>query len=236
MGHLTVAEARHLLQNEGGELTPTDIVLHSATALIVAAFTARALWIGQATAWHLALPMVAQYLVLLAVIPVAQLFVRNPALNRDVFGSLCLWVMLAAAVAVAALVRARSHQTDWQAQLARDAELLRAWIVDAHMHWAILAAALGTLLELPGRLRNLRKFGPPFVGVSLGCGMRVAVLVLGCFLIPVLASDPRRMAWGLWAALLLAEGLALAMHWDVQQRLQKLDRAARQPAASHRRS
>jgi hypothetical protein len=27
----------------------------------------------------------------------------------------------------------------------------------------------------------------------------------------------------LWAVLLLAEGLALGMHWDIQRRLQKID-------------
>ena len=55
---LTVGDAVHLVRTEGGTLSRIQIALRVATVVIVAAFTARAIVAGQATAWHLFLPMV----------------------------------------------------------------------------------------------------------------------------------------------------------------------------------
>ncbi len=70
---LTVKDAVHLVKTEGGSLSRGQIAFRAATILIIAAFTARAIVIGQATAWHLFLPMVGEYLVLLVSLPVISL-------------------------------------------------------------------------------------------------------------------------------------------------------------------
>jgi hypothetical protein len=80
------------------------------------------------------------------------------------------------------------------------------------------------LLELPGRLVNFKKYGPPFSPVGLGCGMRIAVLALACFLLPfVMSGSATRNAWILLGLLVLAEVLTLVMHLDIQKRLAKFD-------------
>jgi hypothetical protein len=222
---LTVEEARHLLGSEGGHLSWDELVVRVVTELTVAGALAYAIWRGNVTAWHLALPSLAQYLTLLLVMPLIYLVFRHPGLRKDVTGAVRLLIAIATAAAIATTVRAWRHHTQWTDQFTSDAELAWNWIADAGVQWPILIAAAGVTLALPGRVRNLYKFGPPFMGVSLGCAMRLAVLVLGCFLLPFAMGSSTRMVWFLWAVLLLAEGLALAMHWDIQQRLQKLDRA-----------
>lgn len=222
---LTVEDARHLLGNEGGHLSWDELVVRIVTELTVAAALAYAIWRGNVTAWHLALPSLAQYLTLLLVLPLLYLVFRHPDLRKDVMGAVRLLIVIAAGVVIATAVRAWRRQTGWTDQLASDAELAWNWIADAGVQWPILIAAVGAVLAMPGRIRNLYKFGPPFVGVSLGCAMRLVVLLLGCFLLPFAMESSTRMVWFLWAVLLLAEGLALGMHWDIQRRLQKLDRA-----------
>ena len=229
-GNLTVEDARHLLNNEGGELTSRDIATQIGWTLVVAATTARALWTGNATVWHLALPMVAQYLALIAALPLFYLFVREPGLRKDSWGAVRLWVGFAASLAVATLARAKSHEVDWQRQLHDDVLLAWRWIVDAQMQWPMAAAALNILQTLPGRIRNLQKYGPPFVGVGLGCAMRFVVLLLGCFIIPMAAGSSTRMAWFLWAVIVLSDACALWMHWDIQSKLRALDGGRRDDA------
>ena len=43
-------------------------------------------------------------------------------------------------------------------------------------------------------------------------------------------SDATKMAWYLWTIILLAELLALWMHWDIQRRLAKYDALYGSPA------
>jgi hypothetical protein len=222
---LTVEEARHLLGNEGGHLSWDELVVRVVTELTVAGALAYAIWRGNVTAWHLALPSLAQYMTLLLVMPLIYLVFRHPGLRKDVMGAVRLLVAMATALMIATTVRAWRHQTEWTDQFTSDAELAWNWIADAGVQWPSLIAAAGVVLALPGRVRNLYKFGPPFMGVSLGCAMRLAVLFLGCFFLPFAMGSSTRMVWFLWAVLLLAEGLAMGMHWDIQRRLQKLDRA-----------
>jgi hypothetical protein len=94
------------------------------------------------------------------------------------------------------------------------------------MQWPMLAAAVSMLLELPGRVRNLFVYGPPFVGVGIGCAMRVAVLVLGCAALPWAFGASTRMAWFLWVVIILSDLLAVAMHLDIQRKLRKVERDA----------
>jgi hypothetical protein len=228
---LSVDDARHLLQNEGGELTAAEIVLQLLAAVAVSALTARAIWVGNATVWHLAMPMVAQYFAMIAALPLFYVVVRHPGLLKDAVGSFTLWFGFAAAVAIAVALRSQQHGTPWRDQLHADAAGAWRWITDAEMQWPILLAALGMLATLPARVRNLVRYGPPFVGVGLGCAMRFVVLLFGCFLIPWAIGSSTRMAWFLWAIIFAAEVLALWMHWDIQTRLRKIDGPADPRAA-----
>jgi hypothetical protein len=228
---LTVGDARHLLATEGGPLDGSEILARGVSIAVVAAACAYAIWAGQATVWHLALPMVGEYLVLLVAMPVLYLALRrNPALRKDAVGA----VRLVALLVVAGLIfnTVRAYQTGqgwpsvqgWTAQLKSDANLAWIWIRDHKIVWAILAAMAGMLLELPGRVVNFKKHGPPFSPVGLGCGMRIAVLFLACFLLPVVASGTEtRNAWILLGLLVLAEVLTIVMHLDIQRRLAKVD-------------
>lgn len=221
---LTVGDARHLLATEGGPLDVSQIALRAVSTVVVSAACAYAIWAGHATVWHLALPMVGEYVVLLAAMPILYLAVRHPALRKDAVGSLRLLAILAIAGAIAIAVQSHISGLPWPTQVTDDVNTAWAWIRDHKIQWAILAAMAGTLLELPGRLINFKKHGPPFSPVGLGCGMRVAVLCLACFLLPVVMSgSATRNAWILLGLLVLAEVLALVMHLDIQRRLQKLD-------------
>jgi hypothetical protein len=220
---LSVDDARHLLKSEGGEITAAQLVLQIAAALFVAALTARAIVVGNATVWHLALPLVAQYMALIVALPFVQLLARHPDLNKDSLQALRLWLLLALALGIVEGVRSYQQHVAWQDLLAADVRRFWKWIVDAHMQWPIIIAFVGMVLSIPGRVRNLFEHGPPFVGVSLGCAMQFVVLFLGAFTLPWALSNRANPAWFLWAVLLLAELLALWMHWDIQTRLKKID-------------
>jgi hypothetical protein len=224
VNNLSVADAQHLLRNEGGELTAADVAMQLAGTAIVSALTARALLTGNATVWHLALPMIAQYLAVLAALPPIYLVVRHPGLRKDAVGSIRLWFLFAIILAVTVAVRSQQSEQPWQGQLAADASAIWQWIAEAKMQWPMLAAAVSMLLELPGRVRNLFVYGPPFMGVGLGCAMRVAVLALGCAALPWAFGASTRMAWFLWGAIALSDVLALLMHLDIQTKLRKAGR------------
>ena len=55
----------------------------------------------------------------------------------------------------------------------------------------------------------------------MGCAMRFIIPLLGCFLLPFIASGAFPLVWVIWAILLLAELGSLLMHWDLQRRLAK---------------
>jgi hypothetical protein len=226
MNDLSVGDARHLIQTEGGELTLSDVALQLASTAIVAALTARALSWGNATVWHLALPMFAQYLALMAALPPTYLVVRHPGLRKDAVGALRLWFLFALVLAITVAVRSHQSQQAWQRQLAGDTSAVWRWIADAQMHWPMLAAAVSTLAELPGRVRNLFVYGPPFVGVGLGCAMRLVVILLFCAALPWAFGASTRMAWFLWFVIILSDLLALWMHLDIQHKLRKVERDA----------
>ena len=223
VNNLSIGDARHLLKCEGGELTVGDVVTELVTSAIVAATLARAIWVGDATSWHLFLPMLAQYFALLLVLPLVYLFLRHPGLRKDCVGSVRLLIAFVVIAAVALAVQSHRNAIPWRQQL--DANLAGAyrWIVDAHMHWPILLAVAAILWALPRRIRNLYVHGPPFSGVSLGCAMRFLIPLLGCCLLPFIASGEIPVVWVLWAIIVLADILALWMHWDIQTRLRKID-------------
>jgi hypothetical protein len=222
-GNLTVADARHLLHNEGGEISPLETAVQASTTLLIAALTGWALWRGKATAWHLALPMVAQYLAMIAVLPCTALVLRHPALRAEAAKCIVLGLLLAAAAAAAVAWRAATPPRPGSDQARDDFAALLRWVADAGMTWPIAVAVLFTLREVPTRLANLYRYGPPFVGAGLGCGMRAAILTLGLAGLPWLVANGARLAWGLWGALLVADLAALAMHWDIQRKLRRLE-------------
>jgi hypothetical protein len=223
IGNLTVADARHTLLCEGGGLTLGQLAFELISVVIVAAFTARAIVVGNATAWHLVLPMVAQYFALIFALPPLFLILQHPDLRKDALGSLRLTIGFTIAIAITIGVRAHQAGVPWQQQLNADASAAWKWVTDAEMQWPIAIACLGILAALPGRVHNLYKHGPPFSGVSLGCGMRFVVLMLGGLVLPWALEDRNRMAWTLWTMFLIAEVLTFWMLWDIQTNLKKVD-------------
>ncbi|MDZ4657708.1 MAG: hypothetical protein SH868_09055 [Bythopirellula sp.] len=224
VNNLSIADARHLIRTEGGEIAPTQIVIQTLSIVVVAATSAYAIWFGNATAWHLVLPMVGEYLALLAGIVVAYAIVRHPDMKKEARNSLILLIVLAGSIATTVMVQARRREIPWETQLQEYATELWSWITDHYMLLPILCATAGVLLDLPTRVGNLLKYGPPFVAAGLGCGTRAAMVFLSFFILPFLVTGTERSnAWILWGMLVLAETVALGMHWDVQRRLKKLD-------------
>jgi hypothetical protein len=215
-GEHEVEDDRHLIACEG-ELSGFDVALRLASTAAVAALTARAILIGDATAWHLLLPMVAQGLGIASSVLVAYLVVRRPEMRKAAVT--VLLVATALCLAGRTLYLGQSPSV----QIPRDLAAAWRWIADAHMHWPILLAFISEALAMPGRVRDLFVHGPPFSSVSLGCGMRIVVLFFAGFLLPFSASSPQGVAWLLWWVYLIAEVLALWMHLDLQHQLRKQD-------------
>ncbi|MBX3435287.1 MAG: hypothetical protein KF847_18365 [Pirellulales bacterium] len=222
---LSVDDARRMLRNEGGEMSPFDLVVQGLTIVGIAGLTAWAIRAGEATAWHLFLPMLAQYVALLVALPGIYLVLRHPDLKRDTRLAV-VWVGAGLlAWGIAAAVRGANSGLPATAVLAQDAQAAYRSVVDTHMQWPMLAAVASCLSGLPRRVRNLYEHGPPFVAAGMGCAARVVVPLLGCFLLPAIAAHPEHMAWYVWAMIVGGECIALWMTWDVQTRLRKYDAA-----------
>ncbi len=219
VNQLSVRDAVHLVKTEGGSLSTGRIVFRLATVALVAAFTARAIVLGYATAWHLFLPMVAEYLVLLLSLPILNLFLRDDELKRESRKSLAWLFAMAMVASLWIASRSFDEGSAWPTQAKAEAARLLHWITGHQMHWPILGAAAAMALGMPGRVAAYHRHGPPFMAVGLGCAMRVVIPLFGCFLIPYLASGKIPLVWAIWSILLLAELGALWMHWDLQRRL-----------------
>lgn len=218
---LTVKDAVHLVKTEGGSLSGAQIAFRAATILVIAAFTARAILVGRASAWHLFLPMVGEYLVLLAAMPVINRILHDPALKKDARRSL-RW--LSGITLIAALwigSQAFDGGTTWWNQAKVELSRLYTWITTHQMHWPILGAMAAMIAGLPGRVAAFHRHGPPFMAVGMGCAMRFIIPLLGCFLLPVVVAGKFPVVWVIWTILLLSEMGALYMHWDLQRRLAK---------------
>jgi hypothetical protein len=223
---LSVKDARHMVQGEG-ELEPSQIVIRVISIMVVAAMCAYAIWKGNATAWHLALPMVAEYFALLVGIVVAFAIVQHRDMRKEARNAFMVLNGVAAINAISIYIRARRQEISWTERLELDLKESWAWISESHMQWPMLFAAVAVCLDLPVRVKNLLRYGPPFVAVGLGCGVRVGILFLGFFLLPFIVSGSKTSnAWILWGLIIGAELLALWMHWDIQGKLKKLDGAS----------
>lgn len=221
VNNLTIKDAIHLLRSEGGNLSPLGFGFRLLLVIVVAIFTARAIIHGSATIWHLFLPLIGEYLVLLISLPFINRIISDKRLRQDSRQSIRL--LIAFIIATALWITWRSHNQGhpWPEQAKLELSQGYAWIVNHEMHWPILGASAGMLLSLPGRIGSFRKHGPPFVAAGIGCAMRFIVPLFFCFLLPVVASGKLSLVWIIWTILLLAELAALAMHWDLQRRLQQ---------------
>ena len=218
---LTVGDARDLLRSEGGPISVGRIAWRFITIVAVAAFTARAIVLGKATAWHLFLPMVGEYLVLLLSVPVLALILKDEGLRKDAKRS-CLWlVVFAAAGAFWITYRSLDENVGWIPAAKSEATRLFTWITTHQMHWPILGAMTALVAGLPGRVAAFHRHGPPFMAAGLGCVMRLVIPILGCFLLPFLLEGSFPIVWVIWTVLLVAELTAIWMHWDLQHRLAK---------------
>lgn len=222
---LTVGDARHILRAEGGPLTPGLIASRLANIVIIQGAVAWAIFAGGATVWHLLLPMVAQYFGILVSAILCYFWWRPKDLWKDVRGAFVLFGILGVVFAVTTFVRSVQSHAQWDTQATLDARAMIDWVVDHKMQWPMLAACLLSMIETRQRVLDLINHGPPYIGTSLGCAMRLVVVLLGCFLIPFIAANwsDGLAVWLVWAIVVIAEFLGLWMHWDVQQRLKKLD-------------
>lgn len=220
---LSIKDAEDIIRKEGGTMTYSSMAFRAAVALTIAGFVARAILQGNATAVHLMLPSVAEYLGLLLMLPIVALIVPHEAIKKEARGGIKLLLFLSAIAAGWITWQSRKLGFPWMDTAGSEAATLWEWIANHQMHWPMLGAVFFSAIALPGRVRLLKKYGPPFYAVSLGCGMRVAILFLGIFLIPLVAGSSERVTWALWGLLLLGELLAIYMHWDLQTRLKKLD-------------
>lgn len=214
-------DATHLVKVEGGSLSHGQIVFRVITILAIAAFTARAIVVGKATAWHLFLPLVGEYLALLVSVPVLALILRDGALKKDAKRSLRLLAAFTAAVAFWITYRSLEENLGWITAAEAEATRLFTWITTHQMHWPILGAMAALVSGLPGRVAAFHRHGPPFMAVGLGCAMRLVLPLFGCFLLPLIAAGTFPVVWVIWTVLLLAELAAIGMHWDLQRRLSK---------------
>ncbi len=221
VNQLSVEDARHLIRTEGGPLTVGRAINRLGTTLVVSAFTARAIVVGNATAWHLFLPMLGEYLGLILALPVINLMLHDKALKKDARGSVRLLIAMVVFALAWTIYQSVKQGHSWGDQVGIEWHRMFVWITGHQMHWPFLGAMLGMILSLPDRVRVFHEHGPPFVPLGIGCGMRIVILLFGCFLVPWILGGPERITWALWAVLLFAEIGALVMHWDLQKRLAK---------------
>jgi hypothetical protein len=217
---LTVEDARRILHSEGGALSGWEIASRIVSVAVISGLTARAIVVGDATVWHLALPMVAQFFAIILSIPVLYAATGHTELRKDALQAVKVWAFLVVVAAIALAGRSWYLGTPWREQLGHDVGAAWHWIADAEMQWPMLWAFVGELVAMPGRVREVFEFGPPFSSISLGCGMRFVMLMFGVFVLPWFVESG--MAWFLWWMILIAEVLTLWMHLDIQHKLRKL--------------
>ncbi len=227
VNNLTVDDARHMLKCEGGDLTLGQLIGRSLSIVIGMGLLAWAIAQGNVTVWHMVIPMVGHYVTLITLLPLLYVVLRHPGLRKDGLASLRLWGIITAVAAINLAVAAYRQERPWQAVAASSASASWHWVTEAQMQWPLLWSVVDAVLGLRLRVANLYQHGPPFVGVSLGCAMRFVVLLFGVVLVPFVAegvsASPALWPWIVWGVIAVAEVLALAMHYDIQQRLRRLD-------------
>jgi hypothetical protein len=220
---LSVGDARRLMRLEGDELDGTSFVRQLCFAIAFALATGYAIFTGDVTVWHLAMPLLASWFGLVTAIPVLYLVYRHRAIGVEALKSLLNLAILAAIIVGVVIYHMTRTRQSFSMQFAEDADAAWKWVRESNIHWAMLVAYFNIVASMPSRVHNLMEFGPPFIGVGLGCAMQLIVLFTGVFLVPLLYDRPRVIVWWLWATLLLANALTLYLQWDVGKRLKKYD-------------
>jgi hypothetical protein len=217
-GRLSVSDARHLLRTEGRRST-RELVLDLVLAASLAALTARGIAAGHTLGWHLTLPLLARYLGMLVAMPVMQLALPHPGLAREAKLSL-VWLAgfltLTVVAVVSRVVLTGSGPAD---RIPEDAASIRRLITESGMAWPLVMAFCWSLISVPLRVLALHRFGPPFVGAGLGCGLQFLLLGIGLFALPFLVREARALAWTIWSLLTLADLSAPLIHLDLARRL-----------------
>ena len=234
---LTLDDARQIVLAEG-LLSRSELIVQICWAFGIAGLLAWAILAGQATVWHLLVPMVAEYLVCIVTLPVLQLYYRNAHLKKESRACLRLIAAIVCGLAMACFVRSQMYERSFPAQFSSDWAVVWQWLTGYKMHWAIIAAAIHSSRNVVRSVRHLIRHGPPFMGPGLGCGMRIAIFFLAIVVVPAFGLlvvgvlnelgfgnlDIRNWispAWIIWALLLTAELATLAMRRDLQQRLER---------------
>jgi hypothetical protein len=169
------------------------------------------------------MPLLASWFGLVTAIPIVYLVYRHPAIGVEALKSLLNLAILAAIILGFVIFHMTNTHQPFTVQFVEDAKAAWKWVKEAHIQWAILVAYFNIVASMPSRVHNLMEFGPPFVGVGLGCAIQLLVLFTGVFLIPILYDRPRVIVWWLWGTLLFANALTLYLQWDVAKRLKKYD-------------
>jgi hypothetical protein len=233
---LTALEAKHILKAEGGEISTRELIIQAVWILLISAALAWAIIKGNATAWHLGLPMIGEYLVCLLLIPILNLFYRHKELKKETMKCVTLLLILVIIGLSAIAIDARSNGDDFVAHFNLWMAKATDFVFGKEVHWAILIAAFHSAKGLWRNVIFLVKNGPPFLGPGMGCGMRVAVLVLALIIVPALAmfvlgilqdvgirwrpsADWIKPVWLIWGLYLIAELTTLWFLWDIQSKL-----------------
>lgn len=215
---------RWILRGEGGERTTGEFAVAVLMALGTSGLVAWAIRAGDATVWHLALPLAAQFLTWVLLFPLVYGVLRHPDLRKEAVSSLRMWVILPLVVLVIVTVR---HFTiggqTWLNQLRGDINWFWRWVIDSKMHWPILLAIVSMSSILASSIRNLYRHGPPFDGAPLGCAVKAVIGILALFVVPFILTAPIQAVWVVWGILLIAELLSVAAHWDIQRRLKRFE-------------
>jgi hypothetical protein len=213
-----------------------DFLLEQCWVVAIAGSMAWGISVGKATLWHLLLPMGTEYIVYLVSLPLLQIYYRNQHLKRETVGCLRLLAILVVLVLGYCGFQAWKDQQHFGIVFTTHVALAWNWVEGTHTQWASLLAGFHALKNMIKRIQFLVMHGPPFIGAGMGCGMRVAVLVLAGVILPVVAMfalgllrdlgikwKPEvswfSLVWVLWGLLLLADILAIWFRWDIQGRL-----------------
>lgn len=234
--NLTKKDARQILKAEGGEITKQEFAIQVIWILGIAGSLAWAIIQGNATVWHLGLPMVAEYLVCLVLIPILSLLYPHPELRKESMKSAWLIAILIVVGSITIAYEARAEGTDLMTQFQFWIAVATDFIIGKQVHWAILIAAFHSARSLWRNVKFLIANGPPFLGPGMGCGMRIAVLILSVILVPAFgmlilsilsgfgfhwkpSSDSLPFVWLIWGLYVTAELLTLWFLWDIQSKL-----------------
>lgn len=236
---LSVVDAQHLYKIEGGHLSVSELLFRLASLTLVHILVARAIFLAQATIWHLVLPLVAEYFVYLITVPILQAFVRHAELKQISWQCLRILVIQLAVLIGLAFAWPLFTGQDLMQQWAWGWETAWAWVVGTQMHWPVLLAGVFAAINVKGNVDKLQKFGPPFAGPGAGCAMRAVVFFLALVIVPAAAIflgplvmylfpsleaqiKAGAIVWLVWLIFTAADFGRVYMRWDIQRRLQRV--------------